>query len=791
MAKYTKIFKTIPLKGKRLIRDAQTLKKLVVMADGSLVSVGDVVKQAGWDTSEVEADILLADTGKSGIIAIDFDGPDGEHYFHHALSLDPDCKYVARGIGKGGGHLIYKAGNTEMLDKIISSDNGCNITSMDLQRGRKLIFLATPANETKELLTEPLQSYDELTYMPEIIQLYISTIYLQQAVATSEPHSAANDSTHRDSKLYYIVKDAIDNPDRYNHRFFNIVTTKEYKDILSKNQKHLDYPLIPDNLPMEASAQMYLTSIATILGRDPSIDADSFSRALHYVNSLFSSPKPDSEVNSIIKYITSGNSKINGEPVWQYNPEWSKTGLVYIDHDGSSHEVFMYTDRGQNFYLDHNHITNDIETYNSAGALVDNIKAVSKAAINKEKVLNRVLKVKIVNDPIRSFGIHRNEYGSEFNIYRWSEEQEILRNPELHKNNYNYPETTLRFLENSMGRDKLYDFFLPFIKRKFTTYDFSPLVLVLYGPPHSGKSAIPEGILAPLTNGRYINLGAEVATEKYNDWMLNKDIVFMDEIHHNRHDVLEKLINVINRSPKKLTGIRAMNVSASSVAYDNRITYIAACNSVTPLATESGDRRLVILRSRLPVSKALGLPNNVIEKNIVREAKDFAYFLATEVKPLEHALYIHNGWLKDADYKEYMQGSLDFNKALTTAIVNEDWVNFENTLLDKHISLDDINRSTHWNKDKGEIQVRLINSSESEAHYPALLNVGNVDMKKLMKELRECHSPNIMIRRDDRKDGVKASNKKTVAVFRWDDLTEEFKALLESDTASIAPIMED
>lgn len=777
--KYHEIFQTIPVLGNELTRDPDTLKKLVD---------GRPFKPTSWDISDKPAKILLADTGKSKIIAIDFDGPEGDKNFHTALNLDPSCKYIAKGIGKGGGHMLYKVGNTNILDKAIPGENGCNISGLDLQRGRKLILLATEGNKTKELMTEQIESYDELTEMPDVIQLLISNIYLQTQQAEAPAHQATNSSTHSDSKLYYIVDEALRKPDEYNARFFNIVTTREYKGIMEKNQKHLDYKYIPDNLPMDSSAQTYLTSIATILGRDPSIDHTTFEKAMNYVNSLFSAPKPQGELDGIVKYITSGNSKIKGEQVWGYNPDWNKTGLIYIDNNGSSHEVFMFTDKGNNSYLDHNHITNKLTEYKTIGALTDTIKATSKTSMNKEKVLNRILKVDVVSDPIRDFGIHRGEYGNEFNLYKWTEEQEILRNPDLHKDNYNRPNVTLKFLENSMGRDKLYDFFLPFMKRKFTNYTFSPLILVLYGPPHSGKSAIPEGILSPLINGRYINLGTEVATEKYNDWMLNKDVVFIDEIHHTRADILEKLVNVINRSPKKLTGIRAMNVSASSEAYDNRITYMAACNAVTALATETNDRRLVILRSRNTASDALEMSNSAIEKGLIRESKDFAYYLSTEVVPLEESLYTHNGWLKDNDYKEYMQGSLSFVKALSASIVNADFINFESTMLDKNISLEDIRRSTQIYEKTNQIQIRLLNSNEHEAYYPSLLNHGNVDVKKIVKELKEINSSNVMIRRDDRKDGVKASNKKTVAVFKFDILSKDFLELVESTSDYIEPI---
>ena len=104
---YSKIFKTIAVDGDTLIRDNETLKKFVTKG-----GTKQPFKPTNWDITTKDTNIMLADTGASKIIAVDFDGPEGDAYFNKALTLDPDCPYIAKGIGKGGGHLIYKIGNT-------------------------------------------------------------------------------------------------------------------------------------------------------------------------------------------------------------------------------------------------------------------------------------------------------------------------------------------------------------------------------------------------------------------------------------------------------------------------------------------------------------------------------------------------------------------------------------------------------------------------------------------------------------------------------------------------------
>lgn len=760
---YHTFLKTIPVPGKQLTRDPETLKKLVD---------GKPFKPTNWNISPNPSPILLANTGESHIIGIDFDGPEGESNFHKALDIDPGCAYIAKGVGKGGGHFIYKSSNASYLHDVVTNPNGFNIGGLDLQMGRKLLLLATPANTTKHLLTDPIQRYEDLTEMPLAMQAFVASIYLRNKQKEAIVTQGMDSTVHRDSKLYYIVNEALNNPGHYNHKLFNIITTKEYKSLLAKEPKHESMPFIPDNLPLDESGNKYLVSIATILGRDPSIDAELFVKAMDYVNSLFSEPYDKDGLNSIITYITSGNSQIDGTPVWQYNRDWNKQGMIYTDNLDASHEVFSYNNKGTIGYIDHNHITNEVEYFTSSGALLDNIKATSSrnSKMNKEKLLSRVQKVKLISTPLIAFGVNRKEFGHEFNTYKRSDEQEILMNPDIYKD-YQYPDVTIRFLENSMGAERLHKFFLPFIRRKLTTRQFSPLIMVLWGPPHSGKSAVTNGILRPLTKGRNITLSPEIATEKYDDWKLNKDVVLVDEVHNTRSDILQKMVQTMNTISGSdiFTGVRAMQASASSDEHPNTITLFATCNKVVTLSTEPQDRRLVVLRSNKTAAAALEMSNDRIHQAIVAESKDFAYYLATEVKDLPEHRYVTNDWLKDAVYEEFQSSALPFTISFPTAINNNDFKAFEEILMDFHITLDDIAHSSCIVKH--QVQIRLFNSNEQEAYYPALLGNVNIDSKKLIKELKEIE--NTMVRRVDIKNGARSMNKKTLAMFNIDNVPDE------------------
>jgi hypothetical protein len=775
---YSQIFKVIPVQGQQLTRDPQTGKKLV---DGRPFQVNS------WDHSPVDTPIMLVDAGSSNVVGVDFDT---DHYFNLAIRIDPSCPYIAKGVGKGGGHFIYNSSNLDYIKEHIDNPNGYNIPGLDLQMGRKLLLLATPANQTKELLTPELSSYDELTAMPLAMQALLVSIYQSHQLSLVATTSKSEPGIHADSKLHYIVKEALEDTSVYHHKLFSVITTKRYKGIMGANTKHPAYPYIPDNLPHDESGNQYLVSVATILGRDPSIDVDMFTATMHYVNSLFSEPYPTDKLNNIISYITSGKSKIDGKAVWQYNPDWNKLGMIYTDNFGQSHEVFAFADKGAVKYLDHNHITNELTELNTAGAVIDHIRITSKrnSSMTKDRLMDRAQPVSIVSTPLKSFGATQSDSNTEFNTYLRNDEQEILMDHTIHSTNYRRPDVTLRFLENSLGYDRCHKFFLPFIKRKFTTYEFSPLVIVLWGPPHSGKSAITNGILRPFSKGRNITLSPEVAIEKYDDWKIGKDVVLVDEAHNTRADILQKMVQTINSisGTSVLSGIRAMQQSASSTEYPNTITIFVTCNKVVTLSSEAQDRRLVICRSNKTAAEALGMSNNSIYNSINRESKDFAYYLATEVNVLPTAQYLSNDWLKDEVYNRFQGGALPFHIGLTTAISNEDFPRFCDLLSDKGIQEEDIAHASAlvW----GRLHVRLHNTHEHKASSPSILTDANTDIKTLMAELKEIEAAKV--KGYDTTNGIKNGNRKTVAVFPIHVVPKEFLERISSVVA-MEPLDDD
>jgi len=739
----------IEIKNKITVRDETTLKKFLKSEDGTL----EPFRLGKWTVKEREFKDLLQDnkntylahTGKSGIIAVDFDND----LFTEAMDIDAacseedQCKHITMAVGKPGGHMIYSLPEGNKLTEYINNPNGKKLASLDVLMGETLVLLTTPANTTKVMLSHA----PELTPMPMMMQLFLMNYYMMNTTKVitkteSSPILLMN------SKIGYIVESAINSIAGANNgkmtemfeKLMIIVTTKHYKALLEGNQVE-DFAYHPNNLPEPEAAQAYLVSIATILGRDISVNEDLFTKAIHYINSLFSSPKPRKEVQAICDYILSGSSQIEGTQVWQYNEDWNKSSFIFQNHKHETVEVFQYASAGANNYLVHNHISGSIKMYKTASAVIDFIKSVAPLRIAKDSLISKIKDINLVDRPDAQFGYidsyERVKGESAFNLYEWTPEQAVFYQPHDYAQDYTYPATTLAALESSVG-PMLYTHFLPFLRRKLMTRDHSPLFFVLFGVPHSFKSAIVNGVLAPLTHKRNSKVSIDVLTDKYNDWQVNTDVVLLDEVHHLVTADRIKMIKAINEitGNQTINGVRAMHSSLDNEIYAQEITFFLTTNETTQLTTEAADRRMVVFRSLSTVAEALGLSNVEIQKRITAETKDFAFYLSTEVDSLKGDAYVTNHSWKDENYKLFQEQALTSEDKLIKAVDTNDFSLFCQILIESGFTAESIASCIYYQPRLGKTIIRILNSRPDAAETEGLFDHSHMEIKILKKKLQ-------------------------------------------------------
>jgi len=486
---------------------------------------------------------------------------------------------------------------------------------------------------------------------------------------------------------------------------------------------------------------------------------------MYKVNELFSQPLAVADVKTIIQ---ADMKKFN------YKDGWETTTFIVTNRNSEPLEVFKHTSKGANKYVIYNNVTRQLLNYDTIGGVMDYLKGATNSRLNKDKILQQAQHIDIINRPDEAFG--NNIETNTFNIYKWNKNQEIFYDSKIHKASYKVPNITLRSLENSMGSDTLYKLFLPFLKRKLITRDHSALFFVLYGVPHSFKSGLFNAVLAPLAPQRTVHLAPEILSDKYNDWIVNKDFALLDEVHHLLRAERAKMISTINKltGNPTISGIRAMHTTLSSDSFPQELTLFLTTNDTVQLTSETADRRMVVFRSTEKLSDFLDMTNSAIYKALQGEALDFAYYLSTEVDALYTDAYTHNDAWKTDNYRDFLESAATLEDKLALALDTKNLDKFSDTLLDidRNISI-----TPFLYKDKRSYKLRLHNTQEENSTQPALLNsLPQIDIFKLRKRLKLMPHIKDNLVEYEQGSSIRTGSKKTEWVLAEAEIPERFLA---------------
>ena len=739
-----------------LQRNPDTLDKEAYDKDNNLIP--NAKPNIKWSTAgcaQKDTPIMLAHCGKSNIIAIDWDGVEGEHLFNHHLLLDPTNPLITKGVGKGGGHFMYSSTlleNGPLMQALNNQVNRVSIAkTLDILQGSSLVYLPTEANHTKSIVNWKPQ---DIKPMPLAVEYLLASTIL----AKTKP------------KCTLVPIDAESNTSLYGHVLKQEIAIETLMEQLTPNRMRVEFQensapnrdapgqmYHPDNLPMDSNAQDYLHAISTTLAMDSSVSEDQYRKTLTAINNAFSQPKAQAELDNIMNYAIS-NEQINSKKMWRYNPEWETQGMTYLDQYNHTHEVFYAKPitGSEDVYVDYNHSNLNLCQFKNKTKLTEYILAslpVGSARRNIAK-LNKVISSQIrsstlVSEPMQDFGPFQLSDKHIFNIFLRTPELETLHKATMPKN-YKHPSLTLHMLRNVVGPndpEKL-ERLLRFYKRKFTTYDHSPQIHIFWGVPGSGKSSVYQGIFAPfMPDDRLLIAPATSSGDQFNSQLKNKDIVCVDEIHtlqkSNRKllDIIVAQANAIS-GQDTLRGLRAMQTVLDSTPIRHSITFGFTCNAPVQLIEETRDRRTVVYYSSSSfsdymASEGLNFTDAQVKAQIASESMSFAYYLATEVSSASDDEYYSNKLEKDAVYKKFYANALPLVKKIGLAKEHPE------TLLDilKEAQLYDEQvfiKACKIPQRKTYVQVCMLNigSQFNEPEYPGILD--NVaDAREYRAELGE------------------------------------------------------
>lgn len=729
----------ITLKGKTLHRNE---------AGAKLIDNAPIKFPASWESAITVSPtlypegIVLLHTGKSNVIAIDFD----DDLFEQAIALNDtlapehQCKYIARSINKPGGHMLYRNDSTlndsEVLLDYIDKPNGKKFAKLDTLYGETLCFLATTSNQTKELITPPLTSEQKLSPIPLAMQMLIIAHYAKAHTPhTPGLQTTLSSSNVQGSRLGELAELALTHHDSM-LRLLNVITPRQWKAILASNTDASLPANHPDRLPLTESAHMYMVSLSAVLMLDPSIDGELHAKLIKSINSLFSSPLDAQRLNTILKRDIAKST---------YDKDWKTKSFIVMSRRQEPLEIFKYTAKGSNKFIVYNHLNYSLLYYDAHGPVIDYLLSVSSSGrVDRSKLIATAKHVTIIDRPDEPFGyadssVSGKQGGSDtFNVYKWTQEQEVFYNPHIHEKDYKHPTVTLKALESAIGSEQLYKRFLPFMRRKFMTREHSPLFFVFYGVPHSFKSAVVNGVFSRLAHKRVTQPSLEVLTDKYNDFVVNKDFIVLDEIQHYMQTEKSKLIKALKEytGNASILGIRAMHATQSNDVYPQEATFVLTTNEATQLTTEAGDRRMVVFKSLTKVADALKMSNTAIQKAIESETKDFSYYLSVHTESLYGDVYKENYDWQDEAYKLFQENALSVEDKLAKIVDTEDWDEFFNMLLEIGITYEMVAKSLYTSTRKTGYMLRLYNTKDYAAAVPGLFDKANIDYKKLAKKLQ-------------------------------------------------------
>ncbi len=605
---------TVPLKGelKRLESGKKTLP----------IFESEWRKKYTKEFNNASTPLAGAITGKvSGIIAIDCDNQVTYDLFRN---LDPnnDFHFVSKGKPQGGGTIIYA-----YTDKVGGFKLNTEAIALDFFSDEGFIYLPGESNFSKE----SWEGVDALPSLREVPSTILATLQAFKAKVPDHTVAKTNEQKRSISNRLAPLLDSFVKQGLYDPALFKIITPYSFRDLPSYVSKgHLH----PNDVPAGRGSE-YLSKVSAILGADISVNVELYAKAIMLINSFWKEPIEKTKLlATVINPMVEERATIDGQVIWSYDPHWEKMGFIATSLNGDYLESF-YDDVKGVYYLV-NYSVPYVRVFNEKRSLTTTIKTLLGRALTEVQYDSTKQIIRTTLNPSLEFG---HIQGSDrYNLFRQTQELSVLNNPLPYKSQYSRPTTIISYFESLIPDDRMRLYVLSFLKTKFTTFKYSPVVLYLIGKPGSGKDTMVNIIRAIIGDEYVAKPDTKVFIEQYNGWMLDKFFVQLDEYgnklsrHSDKQEVLGKI--------KAITGSEEMQIRAmrsDGFNYKHCITFIMTANT-NPLPVEADDRRFAFIKTpnKLAIQDWVKEQGGIsaVQDRIKAEILDFCYYLGTEVPSL-------------------------------------------------------------------------------------------------------------------------------------------------------------
>ena len=709
---------TVPLNGKHIKRDDKGKKYGYTFPTGWQ-------KKFQEERNEIPSPIGGLLTGRGQLVAIDCDDKKTYELFK---ALDPTNTAFMDSVGKLDkdgkalecGTILYR--HTDDVPASFRTTNGYDL---DFYNGTGMVFLPTTPNHTKTTWLEDDEDrlynhLEQLIEFKEMPQTVISLLELLKHQPEPPKSLTQTGVAQRKSgilgKLFQNLAYRPSKANKHEPKYFPIVTKmltpKEYRSPLYYKQGHLH----PND--MKGSGHMYLFKIACILASDNTVDELMFKEILDYINGLWDNPMPEKDLETtIVSPILTGKSTNNqtGEPYWSYDEHWEEaTGVSFITKRDSELVDVFYEPKKKKYYL-YNTVSHHIdviekkqEAYNHIDVVSNGVFDTKEATAIMENVITHIV-------PNRDFGYYNED--KDFNLFKSTEALKIMHDPDGYKDEYSTPSQFIEYIERFIPSEQQRTYFLRLIRTKLTTFKYSPVVPYIIGVQGSGKNLLIS-ILGNIIGKQYVeeSIGGEQLLDKYNDWLMDKFFVNLNELSETLTSARQKkqaqgLIKLYTGSEE--FEVRAMRTGYAS--YPQTAMFIMTAND-SPLTIEDTDRRLYYINTpntfdHAPQCKASS-PTEVY-KAIMKQAKDIAYWIATEYTNLDDKEYVR---APDHEGKnEMIFKSLNTSSKIAWALAYGEFDMLNEWLIDPKPIFKPDNNGRVYLKDLATVYEEQSNSDEAES----------------------------------------------------------------------------
>jgi len=659
-------YHTVPLRG-RLERLADGTKTLPLMEK-------DWMAKYTNEKNEEKVRLAMLLTGSiNNIIAVDCDNAAA---LNIVKSIDPENQFYFESLGKEGGTFVYKY-NPSVLPLRIHNEH----IELDVFTDNGAIYLPTEENKTKVRW-----KHKEL---PELKEIPESLLALLNHLGKAKKVDAEKSKSYVANRLAPIVEQFVKNDGEYIPLLFKIITPREfrsYPEYVSKGHLH------PNDIK-EGDGSRYLSQISAILGADVSVSKNLYHSAMLMINNLWVSPMDKHKLTqTIINPMIEERAAIDNEIIWKYDESWEALGFVGITMRGDHIESFY--DDAKGYYFIVNYTSQTIRHYTDKRKCVSILRSLTGKVIKEDQYDATKSLIRTILDPTRDFGhIHKEE---SFNMFRQTDGLRILNNPEGYSKIYKKPEITIKYLESLIPDEFMRNYILRFIRTRFTTFDYTPIIPYFIGVPGSGKDVFVTLLGLILGESWVTKVTTKVFLESQNGWLADTLVAHLDEYGDKltrTSDKLEVLGKLKSYTGSDMTQLRCMATDA--VNFRHRAIFILTANK-NPLPIETDDRRVAFistpnkLKEQLWVTENGGISRTV--DNIKDEVIDFCYYLATEYHNLDANDYVDAP--QTTDKEKLIVSGMAKNQQILHYIQNAQW----EELIKQFKDFEVLNYNEGWDK---------------------------------------------------------------------------------------------